>query len=261
MSITANRELSSWKTVLARLRRTETTWRGSTLSDRDHASYTEAILCNALVLSDLSNRYRGMGTHRDHVAWAINTASLDVDEVGRFLSDVVDRLLNLSFTEGEGTRLRTYSWFKRQLSSDYPFVGRYLAPIKDALDLYGAEPSPDSLYPVYQFLAFLTHLSLLDLSNGAELEEGYVQQEELLASQTLPFRYGVTNEPYYARLAFWVVAEGRNYLLTSDKIQLEYATRLVLAYQGIDFAPPCTRFCGGTPRGRILVFEVSADQA
>lgn len=57
MSHSQNQELSSWKVVLARLRRTETTWRGHVLSTLDHETYTEAILCNAMVLQDLSNRY------------------------------------------------------------------------------------------------------------------------------------------------------------------------------------------------------------
>jgi hypothetical protein len=128
-----------------------------------------------------------------------------VDQVGHFLSDAIDLFLSTTEFHYSEDGFEAYGgfakWFKLHLAERYAFAGKFLAPIVGALDHYGSDPTPASFYPVYQFLAFMTHLSLLDLNQVEELEEGYLQQEELLAQQDIPFRVGSESEPDHARVA------------------------------------------------------------
>lgn len=191
MSRTTNQALSAWKVVLARLRRTETTWRGLHLSERDHRTFTEAILCNTLVLVDLSNRYPGMGAHRDHVNWAHSCVRVDVDRLAHFLTDAI--LLFRSLSEGSvQSGIACYADFKRQLSEEYPFTGKLLGTVSGAIDEYIAYPSGATFYPVYQFLSFMTHLSLLDLPMDQELEDEYMSNEKRLEQLALPNEHLLT---------------------------------------------------------------------
>jgi len=175
MSVRLNQELSSWKVVLAKLRRIETTWRGLPLSRVDHQTWTEAVLLATLVLSDLSNRYEGCGSHRDHVLWAFSACHTDVSEMASFLSDVIPLFRGYS-VDGD----MTYADFKHQLADKYPFAGSLLAPIKGAIELFLSSPNPSTFYPPYQFLSFLTHLSLSGLDMQSELEEEYCENEEFV---------------------------------------------------------------------------------
>lgn len=183
MSRTKNLELSSWKDVLARLRREETTWRGLPLSRLDHETYTEGILMWAMVLNDLSNRYQGFGTYRDHVNFATFVASVDVSEVAAFLSDAVVAWRDLSCPTQQ---VGGYVGFKHRLIKDHPLAGRFLAPIKEAVALFLEDPRPSTFRPVYQFLSFLTHLSLVDIDLLATLEDEYCENERRLAAHHLP---------------------------------------------------------------------------
>jgi len=188
MSHSKNQELDSWKAVLARLRCTETTWRGTPLSGRDQDTYTEAILCNALVLVDLSNRYPGLGTRRDHVNWALSCARVDVDDLARFLTDAILLLRTISLGPDE-SGITWYDDFKHRLAAEYPFAGTLLGTVSEAIDLYCVRRTPGSFYPVYQFLSFLTHLSLLDLDMAEELEAEYLKNEELVQQLVLPTKF------------------------------------------------------------------------
>lgn len=185
MSRSKNRELSFWKDVLARLGCVGSTWRGFPLSKLDQATYAEAILLGTLVLNDLSSRYEGCGDVRDHVAWALNCVSTDVDRLAAFLSDAI--LLWRSLSEGPSVSgIASYGDFKDRLAQQYPFAGALLSPVRRAVELYVQSPSPHLFYPVYQFLNFLTHLSLVDIDLSDELEAEYKANEERLQQLSLP---------------------------------------------------------------------------
>lgn len=188
MSKRKDRELDSWKAVLVHLGRIETTWRGNVLSSLDHATFIEAVLMNAMVLNDLSNRYFGCGCFRDHVLWAHNCARTDVDRLASFLSAAILLLRDLS-SDTSRPEIRGYADFKRQLSDEFPFAGALLSPIRDAIDLYIADRTPHSFTPAYQFLAFLTHLTLTDIDMSEELERGYMEEEERVAQHHLPDQF------------------------------------------------------------------------
>lgn len=177
MSHSLNRVLSTWEDVLIQLGRKSVSWQGNPLSERDQRTFTEAIVMAALHLTDISNRYGGVGSQREIIAWAHLCVSLDVSALGTFLSDVTTLL-----REVKGPV--TYNWFKRQLAGEYPFTGRFLAPIRGALDAFLASPTPRGFYPCYQFLSFLTHLTLLDID--LDLEGGYEDLETYLRSLSYP---------------------------------------------------------------------------
>lgn len=169
--------LRVWEDVLVQLRRTSVSWQGNSLSERDLNTFTEALVMCSLHLTDMSNRHGGIGTQREIIAWARNCASLDVHVLGSFLSDVVTLLRHVA----EPT---TYGWFKRQLSSTYPFVGAYCSPIRGALQDFLECPSADGFYVCYQFFSFLTHLTLLDIN--VDLEDEYEELESYLQSLQYP---------------------------------------------------------------------------
>lgn len=181
MSQNHNRELSSWKTVLARLRRTEVMWRGEAVSEQDHASYTEAILMCGMVLSDLSNQYPGCGTRRDHVLWCVNATDTDVSELAAFLPDAI-KILRDYYLPGS----MTLAGFKRQLGLKHPRAGLLLAPVQVAISAFLADPSPDTLYAPYQFFSYLTHLSLQDIDLSKELEDAFIANEERISQHHAP---------------------------------------------------------------------------
>jgi len=185
MSVRLKHSLSEWKAVLCHIRRNETTWRGSPLSRQDHDTYTEAILLWTLVLCDLSDRYKGLGSHRDHVNFAHNVSKIDVDSLAAFLSAAVN-LLRSASSPTVAYRLADYDSFKQSLSIDYPFAGLVIGPIKQAVSSYLSCQTPSTFYPVYQFLSFMTHLSLQDLEMGPELEDEYINKEKELAALRLP---------------------------------------------------------------------------
>lgn len=181
MSILKNRELSSWKDVLARLRRRETTWKGIPLSDRDHATFTEAVLLAGMVLSDLSNRYEGCGTFRDHVLWCTSCTDTDVSDLAAFLSATILQLR--SYTEEKAL---SFNSFKRCLPGDHAKNARLLAPMKGAIISFLNDPNPHTLYAPYQFFSFLTHLSLEDLDMGSTLEDEFLKNEEFVSQHRVP---------------------------------------------------------------------------
>lgn len=185
MSHLKSRELSSWQAVLVRLRRIETTWRGKSLSKVDHETYTEAILLSALVLNDLSNQYEGCGTKRDHVLWAHNCAHTDVSELASFLPDAIVAF-RLWSSEIGSPQYASYETFKQSLAGKHPRAGMLLAPVSEAIKLYASCPTPARFYPVYQFLSFLTHLTLVDIDMLAELEDEYKENEALIRQHHLP---------------------------------------------------------------------------
>lgn len=166
-----------WEDVLATLRRMSVSWRGSPLSERDLHTYTEAIVMCALHLTDLSLWHGGIGSERELVAWAKAICRVDVADFGSFLSDAVTLLRN-------ATAGSSYSLFKRRLARDYPFTGIALAPIRTALEIFFECPSASGFYPCYQFLSFLTHLSLEDLA--IDLEGEYEELEHRLQSWSYP---------------------------------------------------------------------------
>jgi len=182
---TINQVIDTWKVVLAQLRRTKSTWRGIALSVRDHATYTEAILCASLVLVDLSNRYGTFGTHRDHVNWAMRMARVDVSDLAPLLADSVVLWRRCSSPTFR-VKIDSYNSFKRELSSRHPHAGEFLAPASRAIQTYFDEPSAASFAPPYQFFSFLTHLSLKDLDMGSELEDAYQAEEERLSAHRVP---------------------------------------------------------------------------
>lgn len=181
MSVTKNREFFSWKAVLELLRRTETTWRGKPLSLQDHNTWTEAVLLNAMVLSDLSNQYQACGSKREHIQWCHIVAQTDVDRVAHFLPAVID-ILRHYHVPGS----LTVAGLKNQLRDEFPFVGDFVAPVRNALELFFENPSPDTLYAPYQFFSFLTHLSLLDLDMAQELEDEFIETERRVGSHRAP---------------------------------------------------------------------------
>lgn len=171
------RELRTWEDVLEVLGRASVCWQGHPLSDRDRATFTEAIVMSALHLTDLSSRHGGIGSKREIVAWAHSCASLDVHALGSFLSDCIQLLRSIA-------QPCTYSWFKRQLSGTYAFAGVFLAPIRGALSEFLESPNPRGFALCYQFLSFLTHVSLLDLA--IDMEPEYVELEARLLSMHYP---------------------------------------------------------------------------
>lgn len=166
-----NPTLSTWEDVLARLGCSSVCWQGLPLSDRDRRTYTEAIVLCALHLTDLSTRFGGVGSQRDFIAWATNVVTLDVLDVGSFLSDSVALLRTIEAPT-------TYSWFKRQLRQKYPFTGMLLAPIRECLTSFLESPTYRGFYVCYQFLSFLTHLTLIDVE--VDLEGEYEDTESYL---------------------------------------------------------------------------------
>lgn len=185
MSDRLNQELSSWKAVLVQLRRIETSWRGHSLSQQDHETYTEAILMSAMVLNDLSNRYEGLGTLSDHRRFATKVAHVDVSLLASFLSEAIVLWRHLSSDDFHLAN-RSYDGFKRHLSRVFPFAGDFLGPVKGCIEMYLKQPDPLAFRLVYQHLSFLNHLTLVDIDLSDELELGYIEHEEMLALQHLP---------------------------------------------------------------------------
>lgn len=180
MSQQLGRALQAWQAVRATLERKSVCWRGNPLSDRDRGTYTEAIVLCCLHLTDMSSRFDGIGTYRELVAWAHMMCTLDVQTVGSFLSDAVTALRHVS----EPT---TLCRFKRLLSEEYPFTGDFFNPIKGVLQKFLEDPMPETFRPCYQFLSFLTHLSLEDLA--IDLEGEYKELEAYLRAQSPPPKY------------------------------------------------------------------------
>jgi hypothetical protein len=177
MSHSLNRTLSVWEDVLAQLRRKSVSWRGNPLSDRDRDTFTEAVVMCALHLTDMSSRYGGIGSEREIIAWAYRTASLDVSALGSFLSDAVTLLRGIA-------KPTTSNWFKRQLREEYPFTGIFLSPIREVLHRFLVDPNPGDFTVCYQFLSFLTHLTLLDCK--VDLEGEYEELEQYLRTLSYP---------------------------------------------------------------------------
>lgn len=169
--------LGTWEDVLAQLRRESVSWQGNSLSERDLDTFTEAIVMCALHLTDMSSRHSGIGTLRELIAWARICVSLDVHALGSFLSDAITLLRHVA----EPT---TYSWFKRQLHADYPFVGQFCMPVRGALQEFLGEPNADGFNVCYQFFSFLTHVTLLDIR--VDLEPEYEELEARLQSLHYP---------------------------------------------------------------------------
>lgn len=185
MSRSKNQELCSWKDVLAMLRRVETVWRGISLSHLDHLTYTEAILLWGMVLNDLSNRYEGLGSHRDHVSMMHILASADVGSVATFVSDSIVLWRHMSYDSDQPHR-ESFAGFKRQLTRKYPFAGGILGPMRGAIEKHLGCPTPNTFYPVYQVFSFLNHLSLRDIDMSTELEDEYLGQEDFLIQHSAP---------------------------------------------------------------------------
>jgi len=183
MSLNKNQELDSWKVVLCSIRRIETTWRGLSLSRLDHLTYTEAILLWSMLLNDLSNQYRGLGNKRQHVGLAHDCVRVDVSELAAFLSDAIVLWRSCS---SPSRSISTSSAFKRLLIKRHPFAGKLLSPITEAIDIYFNSPNPSHFFPVYQFLSFMNHLTLVDIDMSSQMEAEYIEQEELLAALHLP---------------------------------------------------------------------------
>jgi len=186
MSETINHSVEEWKDVLARLRCAETSWRGHPLSCRDHETFTEAIVLCAMVLDDLSNRYPGLGDRASHVTWAKALVHVDVDTLSAFLPKAMMWLRALScegFTDSNGENVFSPAYgsfedFKHPLVEAFGSVAElFFAPVVDAVELHLTTLSYDSFYPLYQFMCFMTHLTLSDLSMEDELEAAYESQE------------------------------------------------------------------------------------
>lgn len=172
-----NHVLSTWEAVLVQLRRSSISWQGIPLSDRDQDTITEAIVMCSLHLIDMSHQHGGIGSEREIIGWAHNCASLDVHDLGSFLSDVVTLLRNVESAT-------SYNWFKRQLRTEYPFVGKFCAPIRGVLSSFLESPNPRDFRVCYQFFSFLTHISLVDLA--IDLETEYEEHEAYLQSLHYP---------------------------------------------------------------------------
>lgn len=149
--------LGTWGVVLTQLRRKSVCWQGIPLSDKDLYTFTEATVMCALLLTDMSLRFDGIGSEREIIAWAKSMVSWDVHVLGSFLSDAIVELRHVA-------NPMTYNQFKRRLSKDYPLAGMFLSPIRTVLSSFLEDPNPRDFYPCYQFLSFLTHLSLSDLT-------------------------------------------------------------------------------------------------
>lgn len=185
MSQHYNQELSSWKDVLCSIRRVETRWRGIPLSPRDHLTYTEAILMWAMVLNDLSNRYEGFGSKRDHVNFAHSCVKVDVGELANFVSEAIVEWRRASVL-GSPPPFANYADFKRRLAARYSFAGALLGPMQSAVGYHLRYHTPNTFYPVYQALSFMNHLSLRDIDMSQELEDGYLEHEKYLATISPP---------------------------------------------------------------------------
>lgn len=181
MSSALHHELSKWKDLLAKLRGSETTWRGIPLSRVDHETWTESILFTGMVLYDLSNRYEGLGTYRDHVLWCINATNTDVSEMATILSEAILYLRLIEPGHKDG-----YASFIRHMRSKAPRSGVVLAPVKGAVTLFLGDPTAHNFGPVYQFLSFLTHLTLLDIDMSDELETGFLDNEDRVRNHAVP---------------------------------------------------------------------------
>jgi len=139
-----------------------------------------------MVAHDLSNRYEGLASAREWLPWALNAASTDVALLGAFLSDAVDLLRQCTSSAVRDT-IGGYDGFKLRLrEKGYPNSGDLLAPISGAIQKFLDNPDPDSFFPVYQVLSFLTHVSLKDLDNGQDLEDEYIAREIALKSHKVP---------------------------------------------------------------------------
>lgn len=175
MSCTLNHVLSTWKDVLTQLRRKSICWKGIPLSERDALTYTEAIVLWCIALIDISSPYGCLCPEREYIGWATRVASLDVAALSACLSDCIG-LLRSTY------KPMRPSWFKRQLGGTYPFLGMLLSPIKVPLDSFLRNPNAVDFTFCYQFLSFITHLSLQDLA--IDLENEYVELEQTLVART-----------------------------------------------------------------------------
>lgn len=135
-----------------------------------------------MVLHDLSIRYKGFGSFRDHVGFAHSCASTDVGSLANFSSAAVTLWRECS---SPSSSISTYAGFKHQLAKEFPFAGKLLAPMRDAIELFFEDRDPNTFYPVYQAFSFPTHLSLVDIDLSTALEEEYLEQESRLAALRL----------------------------------------------------------------------------
>lgn len=185
MSLKKNQELSSWKAVLVRLRRVSTAWQGTPLSKGDHQTFTEAVLLQVMMVADLSNQYDGFGTHSDHVNLAMRMVQIDVAHLASFLSVAISRWRQCTSPDTYES-VASYTDFKRLCGSEFPFAGELLSPASKAIQLHLETRTSATFYPVYQYLSFLSHLTLERLDIGDQLETEYLEQESKLQSHHLP---------------------------------------------------------------------------
>lgn len=174
--------LSTWDVVLAQLRRMSISWQGTPLSERDRNTFTEAIVMCCLHLLDLSPRYDDFVDELALRRWAHFVCTRDVGEFATFLSDAITL-----FRKGECSSVKE---FKRSLPG-VP-VGDYLAPIRTLLGKFSQQRDPRGFYGIYQFLSFLTHVTLVDIE--LDTRTGYLELEShLSARSSLPESVRVMN--------------------------------------------------------------------
>lgn len=171
MSFALNHVLSTWKDVLAKLRRRSICWHGIPLSERDRLTFTEAIVMWAIALIDMSSPYGILLSEREYIGWAMQIASVDVAALGTCLSECIDLLRSVYKPVHR-------NWFKRQLCDRYPFIGLLIAPIREPLARFLSQPNAEDFTFCYQFFSFITHVSLQDLQ--LDLEDEYIELERSL---------------------------------------------------------------------------------
>lgn len=180
MSHVIGQTLQAWQVVLDNLRRKSVSWQGAPLSERDLNTFTEAIVMCSLHLIDMSLWSEGIGTNREIIAWANFVCTLDVSDLGSCLSDTITAIRHVA-------EPISYKEFKRSLQGKYPFIGSFLNPISGALNSFLECPNPRDFHLCYQFLNFLTHLSLQDID--LDLEDEYRELEQYLHTVRYPRAY------------------------------------------------------------------------
>lgn len=222
----------------------------------------------ALIINDLSHQCRGFGSKRAIYNWAVQTARLDVADLASMVSDCIGAWRDLS--DPSIASVSSSASFKQKLKLKHPAIGMFIAPYREAIDLYCSDPSHEHFYPVYQVFSFLHHTTLVDLDQTAELEEQYVAQEESLRQQHLPIAlirgvksvidewvsdFVIDANAFFPKHGPGSVADAigkpsylEKYQMLAPDLKIKIACRLVLRTNAEEFCPrvackPTTRDC------------------
>jgi len=199
MSNEKNQVILTWKDVVVKLRRKPFIYDGRSLT-----AEMNNLLCDAISLwymcgYDLLLSH-GITRDRLDLRWLSIFHQVDSLEIFRCLKDADSLLLR-------DLNCRSYVTFKQLLSTEYPFAGALLAPLREVFVLWFSYENPDAFDSCHSWLAFP---SRLNFPNSKWLEKKAL--DDYLAGESVLKEDGFTSEEtdlitsWYPR-TFWMFSE------------------------------------------------------